>query len=238
MIGLRRSNDQGSACRPLPLGGSLSQAQRVSVQIHFPLGLLVLPGRDSCQCLSSLRLRVDELPIGALPIPKRLPLSVKPHRSSLANNDRLTVTQQHLFYDAISTDKEQNRQRLRRQRLEGFQPLCGGFAPRRSQELLLVGCYRARPVPTGLQRMERRQVVEKSTLHRIPTKQKRRSTGPGAKKPLAPQQPEKTWVPAGTSGHELSRPKRVSWLPAYGMMSAMSIPVSCVGVKTHVFMND
>ena len=23
-----------------------------------------------------------------------------------------------------------------------------------------------------------------------------------------------------------------------GMMSAMSIPVSCVGVKTHVFMND
>ena len=84
------------------------------MQIHVPLGLLVLPGRDSCQCLSSLRLRVDELPIGALPIPKRLPLSVKPHRSSLANNDRLTVTQQHLFYDAISTDKEQNRQRLRR----------------------------------------------------------------------------------------------------------------------------
>jgi hypothetical protein len=72
----------------------------------------------------------------------------------------------------------------------------------------------------------------------IPTKQKRRSTGQGAKKPLDPQRPEKTWVPAGASGHELSRPKRVSWLPAYGMMSAMSIPVSCVGVKTHVFMND
>src|SRR5262249_8528960 len=72
----------------------------------------------------------------------------------------------------------------------------------------------------------------------IPTKQKRRSTGQGAKKPLDPQRPEKTWVPAGASGHELSRPKRVSWLLAYGMMSAMSIPVSCVGVKTHVFMND
>src|SRR5262244_4045990 len=72
----------------------------------------------------------------------------------------------------------------------------------------------------------------------IPTKQKRRSTGQGAKKPLDPQRPEKTWVPAGASGHELSRPKRVSWLQAYGMMSAMSIPVSCVGVKTHVFMND
>src|SRR5215813_2746523 len=72
----------------------------------------------------------------------------------------------------------------------------------------------------------------------IPTKQKRRSTGPGAKKPLDPQRPEKTWVPAGTSGHELSRPKRESRLPAYGMMSAMSIPVSCVAVKTHVFMND
>src|SRR5215510_7105302 len=72
----------------------------------------------------------------------------------------------------------------------------------------------------------------------IPTKQKRRSTGQGAKKPLDPQQPEKISVPAGASGHELSRPKRVSWLPAYGMMSAMSIPVSCVGVKTHVCMDD
>jgi hypothetical protein len=72
----------------------------------------------------------------------------------------------------------------------------------------------------------------------IPTQQQRRSTGQGAKKPLDPQRPKKTWVPAGASGHELSRPKRVSWLPAYGMMSAMSIPVSCVGVKTHVFMND
>jgi hypothetical protein len=72
----------------------------------------------------------------------------------------------------------------------------------------------------------------------FPTQQKRRSTGQGAKKPLDPQRPEKTWAPAGASGHELSRPKRVSWLPAYGMMSAMSIPVSCVGVKTHVFMDD
>jgi len=79
---------------------------------------------------------------------------------------------------------------------------------------------------------------ESFTLHRIPTKQKRRSTGSGAQKSLDPQRPEKTWVPDGASGHELSRTKRVSWLPAYGMMSAMSIPVSCVGVKTHVFMND
>jgi hypothetical protein len=76
------------------------------------------------------------------------------------------------------------------------------------------------------------------TFHRIPTKQKRRSTGPGAKKSLDPQRPEKKWVPDGASGHELSRPKRVSWLPAYGMMWATSIPVSCGGVKTHVFMND
>jgi len=30
---------------------------------------------------------------------------VKQHRSSLTDDDRLTVTQQHLFYDAISTDK-------------------------------------------------------------------------------------------------------------------------------------
>src|SRR5262245_35506086 len=77
-----------------------------------------------------------------------------------------------------------------------------------------------------------------STFQRIPTKQKRRSTGQRTKKPLDPQRTKKTWVPAGASGHELSRPKRVSWLPAYGRMSAMSIPVSCVGVKTHVFMND
>jgi hypothetical protein len=54
-------------------------------------------------------------------------------------------------------------------------------------------------------------------LH-IPTKQKRRSTGQGAKNPLDPQRPEKRWVLDGTCGHELSRPKRVSWLPAYRMM--------------------
>jgi hypothetical protein len=48
------------------------------------------------------------------------------------------------------------------------------------------------------------------TFQRIPTKQKRRSTGQGAKNSLDPQRPEKTWVPADASGHELSRPKRVS----------------------------
>src|SRR5262249_9400594 len=68
-------------------------------------------------------------------------------------------------------------------------------------------------------------------FQRIPTQQNRRSPGQGAKKLFDPQRPEKPWVPAGASGHELSRPKRVSWLPASGMMSAMSIPVSCVGVK-------
>jgi len=41
--------------------------------------------------------------------------------------------------------------------------------------------------------------------------------------------PRKKWVPDGASGHELSRPKRVSWLPAYRMMWATSIPVSCGG---------
>src|SRR6516165_646352 len=58
------------------------------------------------------------------------------------------------------------------------------------------------------------------------------------KSPLTLSGLKKEWVPDGTSGHELSRPKRVSWLPAYGMMWATSIPVSCAGVKTHVFMND
>jgi hypothetical protein len=68
----------------------------------------------------------------------------------------------------------------------------------------------------------------RSEIVHIPTKQKRRSTGQGAKKPLNHQRPEKRSVPDGTCGHELSRPKRVSWLPAYGMMSATSIPVSWV----------
>src|SRR5262245_17725070 len=72
--------------------------------------------------------------------------------------------------------------------------------------------------------------VPERRLHRIPTKQKRRSTGQGAKKPLDPQRSEKTWVPAGTSGHELSRPKRVPWLPAYGTMSAMSIKAICIAI--------
>jgi hypothetical protein len=73
---------------------------------------------------------------------------------------------------------------------------------------------------------------------RIPTKQKRRSTGQGAKNPLDPQRPEKKWVPDGAGGRELSRPKRVSWLPASGRLWATSIPVSSVGVKTYVCMND
>src|SRR6516165_8646175 len=86
--------------------------------------------------------------------------------------------------------------------------------------------------------MARGSMVRLRSRREFHGKQKRRSTGQGAKNPLDPQRPEKIWGPAGASGHELSRPKRVSWLPAYGMMVAMSIPVSCVGVKTHVFMND
>ena len=49
---------------------------------------------------------------------------------------------------------------------------------------------------------------------------------------------QKPWIPEGTCGHELSRSKRVSGLPVYGMLSATSIPVACGGVKTHVFMDD
>src|SRR5262245_26527733 len=67
---------------------------------------------------------------------------------------------------------------------------------------------------------------------------KRRSTGHGAKKPFDPQRPERKRVPDDTFSHELSHPKRVPWLPAYGMMSATSIPVSCDGVKTHICMDD
>ena len=42
----------------------------------------------------------------------------------------------------------------------------------------------------------------------------------------------KKWVPDGTCGHELSRPKHVSWLPAYGMVWATSIPVACQHTNT------
>src|ERR1051325_390248 len=38
-------------------------------------------------------------------------------------------------------------------------------------------------------------VVEKLRFHRIPTKQKRRSPGPGANKPLNPQRPAKNMGP-------------------------------------------
>ena len=51
------------------------------------------------------------------------------------------------------------------------------------------------------------------------------------KSPLTLSGLKKIWVPDGASGHELSRPKRVSWLPAYGKRTAMSIPVSWVGVQ-------
>src|SRR5262249_27761592 len=33
-------------------------------------------------------------------------------------------------------------------------------------------------------------------------------------------------------GHELSRPKHVSWLPAYGVVGATSIPVACQHTNT------
>src|SRR5262245_3657087 len=85
-----------------------------------------------------------------------------------------------------------------------------------------------------LRRLSRRNA---HSIFHIPTKQKRRSPGQGAQKPLDHQRPEK-WVPENTGGHEHSRPQQVPWLPAYGVMSATSIPVSCDGVKTHVFMDN
>ena len=73
-------------------------------------------------------------------------------------------------------------------------------------------------------------------LH-IPTKQKRRSTGQSTKRPLDHQRPEKM-----EPGWHL-RPR--AFAPQASVMTAgvrddaaMSIPVSCDGVKTHVFMDD
>ena len=71
--------------------------------------------------------------------------------------------------------------------------------------------------------------------YHIPTKQKRRSTGQGAKNSLDPQRPEKRWV--------LRHLRPRAFAPQASVMAsseqddvATSIPVSCDGVKTHVFM--
>jgi hypothetical protein len=44
-------------------------------------------------------------------------------------------------------------------------------------------------------------------------------------------------LPADAFGHELSRPKRISWRPVYRTMCATIILVSCGGVKTNVFID-
>ena len=74
-------------------------------------------------------------------------------------------------------------------------------------------------------------------LFHIPTKQKRRSTGQGAKSSLDPQRPEKRWV--------LRHLRPRAFAPQASVMAsseqddvATIIPVSCDGVKTHVFMDD
>src|SRR6516165_5399947 len=48
-------------------------------------------------------------------------------------------------------------------------------------------------------------------FYHIPTKQKRRSTGQGAEKPLDHQRSETKWVPDGAFGHEPARPKRLTF---------------------------
>ena len=62
-----------------------------------------------------------------------------------------------------------------------------------------------------------RSIGNANGLFHIPTKQKRRSTGQGAKAPLTLSGLKKDGS-CGTCGHELSRPKRVSWLLANRMM--------------------
>ena len=109
------------------------------------------------------------------------PSSHKRHSTSLTPAKRPAILPSYVQIEQSSTkiilvgyihhispsESVQNRQSLRRKSLSGYQPICG-FAPRRSQGLLLVGCGRARPVPTGLQRMARRQAVEKSSGTRAP----------------------------------------------------------------------
>src|SRR5262252_8255187 len=63
-------------------------------------------------------------------------------------------------------DGKQNRKSLRRKCLSCYQPLSCYFSPRTSSVLRLVYCCRARPVPIGSQRTERRQTAEKSRMTR------------------------------------------------------------------------
>ena len=53
--------------------------------------------------------------------------------------------------------------------------------------------------------------------------------------PLTPKAACKEIVSEGAFRRELSRPKRVSWLPAFGMTDVTILPVSSGGVKTNVF---
>src|SRR6267378_688764 len=84
---------------------------------------------------------------------------------------------------------------------------------------------------------EFRSIGNANGLFHIPTKQKRRSTGQGAKSSLDPQRPEKRWV--------LRHLRPRAFAPQASVMAsseqddvATIIPVSCDGVKTHVIMDD
>src|SRR5919197_699174 len=77
---------------------------------------------------------------------------------------------------------------------------------------------------------EFRSIGNANGLFHIPTKQKRRSTGQGAKSSLDPQRPEKRWV--------LRHLRPRAFAPQASVMAsseqddvATIIPVSCDGVK-------
>jgi len=63
---------------------------------------------------------------------------------------------------------------------------------------------------------------------KLPTKQKSHCIGLGP--PLDQKRPEKDTPPNGAFHHELSRPMRVSWLPANGTMQAAFAAV-CVDTE-------
>ena len=64
---------------------------------------------------------------------------------------------------------------------------------------------------------------------KLPTKQKSHCIGLGPP-PLDQKRPEKDTPPNGAFHHELSRPMRVSWLPANGTMQAAFAAV-CVDTE-------
>src|SRR4029450_4925609 len=85
---------------------------------------------------------------------------------------------------------------------------------------------------------QRRQFISSDEFSHIPTKQKRRSPGRGAKEPLDHQRPEKKMAPAWPLRPRAFAPQASVMASGVREDVATSIPVSCDGVKANAFLDD